>query len=131
MKLECCGFGKIGADVEKSLSLWRWPILVLACLMLIGSYYSSDIPAALKPLIQSYTGCPDATYENYFALFYSLYSLPNIILPFFGGYFVDKFGVRMCMLIFAILVTVGQVIFSFGLSIKSFPWMLLGRFVFG
>jgi len=27
-------------------------------------------------------------------LLYSVYSLPNIILPFFGGYFIDKIGKR-------------------------------------
>jgi MFS family permease len=119
-----------GPAVEKSKSSLRWVILVFACLMLIGSYYCYDIPAALKTQIDDYMGDP-AEYETYFGLFYTLYSVPNVILPFFAGFFVDKIGVRMSMLIFASLVGAGQLIFSFGLSIESWPVMFLGRFVFG
>jgi MFS family permease len=70
-------------------------------------------------------------YETLFSLLYTLYSAPNVILPFFGGYFVDVFGVRLCLLIFASLIAVGQIIFSLGLSIKSWPVLFLGRLVFG
>lgn len=52
-------------------------------------------------------------------------------MPFFGGYFVDKIGVRLCLLVFAALVTAGQVIFTIGLSSKSWSIMFIGRFVFG
>jgi MFS family permease len=45
-------------------------------------------------------------YEFLFSLMYTLYSAPNVILPFFGGYFVDLFGVRLCLLIFASLIAV-------------------------
>lgn len=98
--------------------------------MLVGSYYCFDIPAALKTQIDDFMGDP-AEYETYFSLLYTLYSVPNVILPFFAGYFVDKVGVRLSMLIFASLVGAGQVIFSFGLLLESWPVMFLGRFVFG
>lgn len=75
----------------KATSWVRWPILVLACFMLVGSYYSSDIPAALKQQLDDYFGDPKE-FETYFSLLYTLYSMPNIILPFFGGYFVDRLG---------------------------------------
>lgn len=115
---------------EKPKSRLRWLVLVFACLMLIGSYYCYDIPAACKTQLGAYMGFT-SEYETYFGLLYTLYAVPNVILPFFGGYFVDKFGVRLCLLIFAALVAIGQVVFSFGLSIKSWPCMFLGRFIFG
>ncbi len=74
---------------EKSKSLLRWPILVLACLMLVGSYYCFDIPSAIKQQIDDYYGDP-GNYETMFSLLYTLYATPNVILPFFGGYFVDR-----------------------------------------
>ena len=52
-------------------------------------------------------------------------------MPFFGGYLVDRFGVRTCLISFSILVTIGQILFAFGVSIKSWPIMFLGRFIFG
>jgi MFS family permease len=70
-------------------------------------------------------------FELMFNLLYTLYSIPNIFLPFFGGFFVAKFGVRLCLIIFVALIAIGQVIFAFGVSIKSWPVMFLGRIVFG
>lgn len=115
---------------EKPRSPLRWIVLVLACLMLIGSYYCFDLPAACKTQIETFMGYTNE-YENDFSLLYTLYAIPNIILPFFGGYFVDKLGVRMCLMIFAGLVALGQVIFCLGLSVRSWPIMFIGRFVFG
>lgn len=117
-------------NTPKPKSPLRWIVLVLACLQLIGSYYCYDIPSAIKTQIDDYMGDP-SNYEFLFSLMYTLYSAPNVILPFFGGYFVDLFGVRLCLLIFASLIAVGQVIFAFGLSIKSWPVILIGRLVFG
>jgi len=48
-----------------------------------------------------------------FSMFYSLYSWPNVILCFFGGFLIDRvFGVRWGAIIFCILVTIGQVIYK-------------------
>ena len=44
---------------------------------------------------------------------------------------MDKLGVRYCLLVFISVIAIGQIIFSFGLSIKSWPLMLLGRAIFG
>jgi hypothetical protein len=63
--------------MEKSQSVWRWAILVLACLMLVGSYYCYDIPAALKTQLDDYMG-DTSDYEINFSLLYTLYSTPNV-----------------------------------------------------
>ena len=48
--------------------------------------------------------------EGQFMLLYSLYSWPNVILCFFGGFLIDKlFGVRLGAIIFSGFVLVGQV----------------------
>lgn len=44
---------------------------------------------------------------------------------------MDRLGVRSCLLVFISVIAVGQVVFCFGLSIKSWPIMLLGRAIFG
>lgn len=38
---------------------------------------------------------------------YSIYSFPNIIIPFFGGYFVDRIGVRKGIIIFSCFLLIG------------------------
>lgn len=47
------------------------------------------------------------TKQTYFNLLYTVYSIPNIFLPFLGGYFVDKFGVRTCLVAFVAMITLG------------------------
>jgi len=64
-------------------------------------------------------------------MFFSLYSLPNIILALFSGYFADKFGRRIALIIFTILVVAGQLFFAAGVQASSFPLSALGRFIFG
>ena len=70
-------------------------------------------------------------FEYVFNLMYSVYSLPNIILPFIGGFFIFKFGYRTMFIIFGLCVLVGQLIFAIGCTCKSIPIMLLGRVIFG
>ena len=45
-----------------------------------------------------------------YALLYSLYSWPNVILSVFGGYLIDRvFGVRVGTIVFSAFVCLGQV----------------------
>lgn len=67
-----------------------------------------------------------------YALLYSLYSWPNVILSVFGGFLLDRvFGIRLGTVIFSGLVCLGQAIFAAGAFFGSFITMAAGRFVFG
>jgi MFS family permease len=115
---------------KKPLSKLRWTVLALSCVMMIGSYYCFDIPSALKTQIGDYMGTSKSDYENYFALMYSLYAIPNVILPFFGGYFVDKFGQCYSLLVCTIFLALGQCVVAIGFTFKSWFLILSGRFIF-
>lgn len=121
--------GEAGA-IRKCESPYRWLILFLTCAMMIGNYYTYDNPAALKTQIDDYMGNPD-DFETLYNLLYTVYSIPNVILPFFGGYFVDTWGVRVCLIIFCVLIFTGQIVFAIGLEAKSWPLMYVGRIIFG
>jgi MFS family permease len=76
--------------------------------------------------------------EEYTGLYnwlYSAYSWPNVILPLLGGILSDRLGLRLGNLIFATLVTLGQVVFALGMTLSGTDtnWivMLTGRVVFG
>jgi MFS family permease len=71
------------------------------------------------------------SFEYYFGLLYSVYSMPNIVLPFIGGYMVMKMGVRSTYILFAGLVMIGQFICAFGCQYSSIKTMLFGRVIFG
>jgi MFS family permease len=66
----------------------------------VGSNNHADTPLVL---------CAPCPLQPLFSLLYTVYSIPNVILPFFGGFFVDKFGARACLLVFTVCILVGQV----------------------
>lgn len=69
----------------------RWLMLVFGCFFLMGSYFCYDNPAPVQNQLQE----PplNLSYRQYTNL-YSVYSFPNMILPLFGGVFLDKIGVK-------------------------------------
>jgi nitrate/nitrite transporter NarK len=107
----------------------RWIVLLICSCILFGTYYAYDIPAALNVPLEKYLATPN--YQYYLQLFYSLYSIPNIILPFFGGLLIDKFGERRLLLFLSLCVTIGHLLFAFGVQFKWYMSMLIGRFIFG
>lgn len=124
---------------------WRFVFLTICCLVLMGSYYCYDNPAPVQRQIQSPVkagtrrgvehgmGMSNLQYQ----LLYSFYSLPNIIIPLFGGYFIDRLGKQNGILAFVSIVTLGQFFFALSTHVvaanEGFGKFLaiFGRFVFG
>jgi MFS family permease len=102
----------------------RWLILVLMGLVLFGSYYAYD---AISPIADFIIKGMEISSAQ-FGLFFSVYSLPNIIMVLLGGIFLDIIGVRKAGTIFAALCAIGVIITASG---STFLIMLLGRFLYG
>ncbi|KAF1328424.1 Major facilitator superfamily, partial [Globisporangium splendens] len=120
------------APLSGRSALLRWAVLALSCVLMVGNYYCYDNAAALKSQLQQHFGDYSRDeFEMRFNLLYSLYSIPNTILPFFGGAFVDRFGINTALLLFSSFILLGQIIFASGSSFSSFNLMLAGRFVVG
>jgi MFS family permease len=65
-------------------------------------------------------------------MLYSIYSWPNVILCFIGGFLIDRvFGIRLGTIIYMFILMIGQLIFAMGGVINAFWLMVLGRFIFG
>lgn len=113
----------------------KWFGLISVCLIMTAVYYSVDIPAALHQELKDYlAGSSEkelSNFELYFNLLYTVYSIPNMVLPLLGGVFVDRFGPAQCMVAYAICLWLGQILFAVGLSQKSWIIMLLGRIAYG
>ena len=102
-------------------------MLVMACCFLLGSYYSYDIPGVIENEMESYYDIGPAEWS----LFYTVYSIPNMVLPFFGGLLLDIIGIRFGLILFTAINTFGQFVFYMGAQQNKFWLALLGRVIFG
>ena len=62
---------------------------------------------------------------------YSVYSLPNMVLPIFAGPMIDKYGTRIVIGVCFITLLVGSFIFAIGGAYNNFNIILVGRCIFG
>jgi MFS family permease len=74
---------------------------------------------------------PYNDYQYLLSTLYSVYSLPNTVLPFLFGSFVDRFGPQRVLLGLSACVCIGQTIFSVGVQTRQIWMMLVGRAIFG
>jgi MFS family permease len=89
--------------------------------------FCADNPAALEVHIEEDFKISQTKYS----LLYSVYSFPNIFLPFFGGILLDKIGIRNGMIVVLVLALLGQSIQAYGGYKYSFGSLIIGRFFFG
>ncbi|KAG9068520.1 hypothetical protein KI688_010793 [Linnemannia hyalina] len=90
-----------------------------------------DNPAALNTQLQKYLDMPYNDYQYLLSTLYSVYSLPNTVLPFVFGSLVDRFGPQRVLLGLSACVCIGQTIFSVGVQTRQIWMMLVGRAIFG
>lgn len=106
---------------------YRWLALFFMCSSICGAYFSFDNPAILESDIEEKLDVSQTKYS----LLYSLYSMPNMVLPFLAGMLFDYIGFDKGILITTGLVLVGQCLAAFGGFQESFNVILTGRLMFG
>jgi hypothetical protein len=100
----------------------RWLVLLLSCLGMIGSYYCYDIPSALDDELSAFLGLSSLQFNLLYTVGQSIssivigvnvlsqvYSIPNTIIPLFGGLLTDRLGCNRCLCLFSLLIVIGQV----------------------
>jgi len=102
-------------------------IMLLLFLGQICLAFCSDNPVPLQTQLQEKLSLSTTQYS----LFFSVYCLPNMICPLFGGFFADKFGRGIAIIVVSIIMLLGQFLFASGISTASYVNALAGRLVFG
>ena len=82
----------------------------MACFFLVGSCFCYDSPGALETQLESQFHMNSASYS----LLYTVYSIPNMILPIIGGIFLDRIGIRVGLILFSCILTLGQFVYMLG-----------------
>ncbi|XP_064541742.1 major facilitator superfamily domain-containing protein 1 [Drosophila montana] len=117
-----------GGCCMPSSTCHRFQALVFMCLLGFGSYFCYDNPGALQTVFKKDLDLS----STQFTLIYSIYSWPNVVLCFLGGFLIDRlFGIRLGTIIYMLILLVGQLIFASGAIIDAFWLMIVGRFIFG
>ncbi|KAI9349209.1 major facilitator superfamily domain-containing protein [Obelidium mucronatum] len=106
-------------------------ILLLVCLLQFGNYFAYDAPASLNLQLQKHLHMDYNEWQYCLNLLFVFYSLPNTILPFWGGKFTDRFGCRGMLVVCGALNLGGQVLVNVGLVVRNIPLVMLGRLLFG
>lgn len=109
----------------------KWLILFLACMATFGGYYSFDFPSVLHNPLRRHFSMDSGSFEFHFSLLYSLYSIPNIVLPGFGGALSDLVGNDKVLIGCATLVLLGNILLLIACVRVDFATLEAGRFVFG
>jgi MFS family permease len=112
------------ANKPAPASWYRWIVLLFVSLAMFGNYYIYDSIGPIADILKTQLNFTD---ENIGAL-YSVYSLAAIIILIFGGIFVDRYGTKLSILVFATICSIAALVTSISSDITI---MLIGRFLLG
>ena len=98
----------------------------LFCFIPVAASWMFDLPQILAiPLKESY-----GLQESQVLFMYSIYSIPNLIFVFIGGFIVNKYG-SIVFLACLLIALFGNSIFAIGIATNSYWSMLIGRLFVG
>ena len=120
----------------EEIKLLKWRVLIVACLITMGSYYIYDFPGSIgtgpSHTIQSRfkDHCKEYTQSMNLNL-YAFYSWPNSVLAILGGLLIDKvLGLRKSLILFTVLITLGCGMMYLGVLLVNYPLLAAGRVIF-
>lgn len=113
--------------IPEQTNKYRPLLIFLMSTIAFGGNFAYDLPQALQTQFQR---APLTLSFVQFESLYSAYSTPNILLPFFGGLFINFIGLNKSVLIFTFLAFVGQLLLTMGIVNIHFTLMILGRIVY-
>ena len=129
--------------------LYRWSVLVFISLTMFASYYFYDVFSAIKATLLAETGITNAEYGMYYGSY--SFTVSFLLMGFFGGIILDRWGIRKTSIMFISFMLLGSVLTSYGSTSTfrnggvgfglfssilpnispSLKLMLLGRIIFG
>eukprot|EP00466_Bigelowiella_natans_P000608 jgi/Bigna1/66526/fgenesh1_pg.1_\ len=114
------GDSHAGTSKKAEIAESRYACIVLVALTSLGGSFSRDVIAAVSPQVRKRFGLSHAQY----ATVASLQGLPNVVLAFVTGAFVDYIGYRKSSLSFTFMVAAGTLLVLIS-SLSGAVWMLI------
>jgi len=104
--------------------LYRWLVLIFVSLAMFGNYYIYDSINPLERIFVEQLGFS----ASMFGRLNSSYSIAAVVTLLFGGFLVDRLGIRKSLFLFSALCLIGAVLTALR---PSFYLMLAGRAILG
>ena len=103
---------------------YRFTVLLVATLMIFGSYFAYDSVGAIEDYLMESMGIG----QSDIGLMYSLYSWGAIFTLLASGWLIDRVGTRKSSILFSGVLTFGAVLVAAAPDTRT---LLAGRFIFG
>src|SRR6516164_7772502 len=104
--------------------LYRWLVLIFVSVAMFGNYYIYDSINPLERIFLEQLGFS----ASMFGRLSSSYSIAAVITLLFGGYLVDRLGIKKSLFLFSVLCLVGAVLTAIR---GDFRTMIAGRAILG
>src|SRR6516165_333207 len=116
---------KLSVEVRPQPSqLYRWLVLIIVSVAMFGNYYIYDSINPLERIFLEQLGFS----ASMFGRLNSSYSIAAVITLLFGGYLVDRLGIKKSLFLFSVLCLVGAVLTAIR---GDFRTMIAGRAILG
>ncbi|KAL4929498.1 major facilitator superfamily domain-containing protein [Aspergillus undulatus] len=109
----------------------HWHVLAAVGAINWSGYFIYDIPASLSNSLSEHLSLPDHQFAYLISLLYTVYAVPNTILPFFSSAAVRRFGERTVLLLTVSSIILGQLLFSLAIQTRSQLGLIVGRVCIG
>ena len=75
-------------------------MLFIISVIWLGDHLCLDVPAILEEAMLEKLNIRHVEFN----LLFSIVAIPNLIVPFFGGAFIDKFGINSMVMIYSFVM---------------------------
>jgi MFS family permease len=115
-------------EVSISICSVLFVSLLLGLIGFSGPYFAYHTPGALEVSFQAEYGL--STLQ--FAYLFTAYAVPGLLgSTVMAGMAIKAYGIKRVGCVLLLVSACGSAVFAFGCSIRSFPLMLIGRFILG
>ncbi|KAL5000674.1 major facilitator superfamily domain-containing protein [Aspergillus recurvatus] len=109
----------------------HWRVLAAVAAMNWGGFFIYDIPASLSTPLSKHLSLSDHQFAYLVSVLYTVYAIPNTVLPFLTGPAVQRFGERTVLLTITISIILGQLLFALAVHTRLELGMIVGRVLIG
>ncbi|KAI9173193.1 hypothetical protein H9P43_007324 [Blastocladiella emersonii ATCC 22665] len=121
----------IAPRITRDLTRSHIVVMLLCATMLVGNFYCNDLPGSLSTPLRELLGASFEAWQWQLNLLYTVYSVPNLVLPVIAGYLCDRFGTHRMLLLFTSIVFAANTLYWIGTGERSFVTLLLARVLNG